>query len=187
MADKAAFRRAMQERESSISVSQREKSDLLLQKQFLALADVQQAETILLFYGMKNEINTQPLLMALQMQGKRVLLPRCLPHHQMEARVYHPQQMKQHRYGMWEPDVDCTVVKKDEIDFILVPALCFDRQGRRMGRGGGFYDRYLADFAGRTAGLCREMLLCDEVPIDAWDRPVELVVTEQTVYRCAAT
>ncbi len=184
MVDKAAFRWSMQERERSIPVFQREESDLLLQRQFLALADVQQAETILLFYSMKNEINTRPILTALQMQGKRVLLPRCLPQHQMEARVYHPKQMKQHPFGMWEPDEDCAVVKKDEIDLILVPALCFDRQGRRMGRGGGFYDRYLAGYAGRTVGLCREALLCDEVPVDPWDRPVELVATEETVYHC---
>lgn len=187
MADKAAFRRAMQEREERISPSQREGSDLLLQKQFLALAEVQQAETILLFYGMKNEMNTQPILTALQKQGKRVLLPRCLPQHQMEARVYHPQRMKQHRYGMWEPDEDCIVVEKDAIDLILVPALCFDRQGGRMGRGGGFYDRYLADYRGSTVGLCREVLLCDEVPMDAWDQPVALVATERTVYRRTAT
>ncbi len=185
MVDKAAFRQSMQERERTISVSQQEESDFLLQKQFLALAEVQQAETILLFYGMKKEINTQPMLTALQRHGKRVLLPRCLPQHQMEARIYHPQKIKQHRYGMWEPDEDCAVVEKAEIDLILVPALCFDRQGRRMGRGGGYYDRYLADYSGVTVGLCREVLLCDEVPIDPWDQPVKLVATEGTVYRSA--
>ena len=47
-----------------------------------------------------------------------------------------------------------------------------------MGRGGGFYDRYLADHGGMTVGLCREALLCDAVPVDPWDRPVQCVVTE---------
>ena len=179
MADKASFRAQMRERETDIPESARLESDRLLREQFLALDAVERAHTLLLFYGMGYEVDTRPLLDALRARGKRVLLPRCLPGHRMEARQYDPARLQQHRYGMWEPDETCPVVEQGEIDLILVPALCYDRQGRRMGRGGGFYDRYLADFGGVTVGLCRSALLCEAVPTDPWDRPVQCVLTER--------
>lgn len=178
MADKSAFRAAMRAREATIPEIERQESDRLLRAQFLVLDEVKRAQTLLLFYGMGYEVDTRPLLDALRAQGKRVLLPRCLPGHLMEARLYDPVRLRQHRYGMWEPDETCPVVERDDIDLILVPALCYDRQGRRMGRGGGFYDRYLAEYGGVTVGLCREALLCDTVPVDPWDRPVQCVLTE---------
>ena len=183
MADKAVFRAAMREREEKITSQERLESDRLLREQFLCLEQVRQAHSILMYYGMGLELDTRPLLDELREQGKQVLLPRCLPGHLMEAREYNPDRLKQHRYGMWEPDETCPIVEKDAIDLILVPGLCFDRQGRRMGRGGGFYDRYLADFNGATVALCRRAMLCDALPVDDWDLPVELVVTEQERYQ----
>ena len=178
MADKASFRARMREREAAIPENARLESDGLLRERFLALDAVERAHTLLLFYGMGYEVDTRPLLDALRAQGKRVLLPRCLPGHRMEARLYDPARLKQHRYGMWEPEESCPIAEKNEIDLILVPALCYDWQGGRMGRGGGFYDRYLTDFGGVTVGLCRGALLCESVPTDPWDRPVQCVLTE---------
>ena len=176
--DKAQFRTALKEREAALTQEMRQRSDAELRERFLAERAVQSARTLLLFAGMGAEVDTAPLLTALHDVGKRVLLPRCLPGHEMEARLYDPNRLTRHRYGMLEPDTDCPVADKSEINLILVPALCYDRQCRRMGRGGGFYDRYLEEFTGRTIGLCRDALLCDAVPTDAWDRPVELVLTE---------
>ena len=177
--DKAQFRAALKKREAALTPEMRQRSDAELRERFLAERAVQSAQTILLFAGMGAEADTAPLLTALHDAGKQVLLPRCLPRHEMEARLYDPNRLKRHRYGILEPDTTCPVVDKAEINLILVPALCYDRQCRRMGRGGGFYDRYLADFTGRTIGLCRDALLCECLPVDEWDRPVELVLTEK--------
>lgn len=176
--DKAAFRAQVKQREAALTPEERRSSDAELRERFLAEGAVQNADTILLFAGMGAEVDTAPLLDALTAAGKRVVLPRCLPGHEMEARCYDPDRLTRHRYGMLEPDTGCPVAEKREIDLILVPALCYDRQCRRMGRGGGFYDRYLADYSGYTIGLCRDALLCDSLPVDVWDRPVELVLTE---------
>ena len=179
MADKAAFRAECKNRERKITQQQRLESDFALQQKFLRLPQLAQADTVLLFYGMGFEVDTRPILDELYRQGKRVLLPRCLPEHRMEARCYDPDRLTHHRYGMWEPSEDCPVVDKGQIDLILVPALCYDRSRVRLGRGGGFYDRYLADFTGFTVGLCRAALLRDAVPRDDWDAPVDLVLTER--------
>lgn len=182
MAEKAAFRAELRAREQRIPEAERLESDRMLCERFLALPQVARAETLLLFAGMGAEVDTRPVLARLARRGKTVLLPRCLPGSEMEARRWVPGHLVRHRYGMLEPDAGCARVEKAGIDLILVPALCYDRQGFRMGRGGGFYDRYLADYSGFTVGLCRDALLCEAVPRQAWDRRVDLVLTEKSVY-----
>ncbi len=177
--EKQQLRRQIREIEASMPEAQRLNSDLALQKRFLALPQVAQAKTILLYASMGNEVETAPILAALRRQGKRVLLPRCLPGRQMVAQVYDPNRLVRHRYGMWEPAADCEAVPAEEIDLVLVPGVCYDRTGMRLGRGGGYYDRYLAECKGVSVGWCREALLQDKVPAEPWDRPVHLVLTER--------
>jgi 5-formyltetrahydrofolate cyclo-ligase len=73
----------------------------------------------------------------------------------------------------------------EAIDFIVVPALAFDHRGYRLGRGGGFYDRFLAlpDLRAVTCGLGFAEQVVDEVPVAPHDRPVKLLVTDKGVLR----
>lgn len=159
--------------------AQREQSDDALFARFLALSEVESAKTILLYCGMGAEPDTARLLPVLLEWGKTVALPRCLPDRGMEARrVANATALVRHPYGMLEPGEGCPVVSKEEIDLILTPGLAFDKNGYRLGQGGGYYDRYLADFTGVTIALCREDFLLDTVPAEIHDRPVGMVLTE---------
>lgn len=178
MADKAGLRQEIRRRERALSPTERLRSDEALCRRFLAHPRVGEAGAILLFAGMGMEVDTRPLLDALEGQGKLLCLPRCLPGGGMEARRYDRRRLVRHRYGMLEPDEQCPVVDKAELGLILVPALCYDRRCFRLGRGGGYYDRYLADYTGFTLGLCRNILLQEAVPVERWDRGVNVVLTE---------
>ncbi|MEG1857803.1 MAG: 5-formyltetrahydrofolate cyclo-ligase, partial [Pseudoflavonifractor sp.] len=146
---------------------------------FLALPQLAAADSVLLYCGMGTEPDTGRLIPLLLAQGKRVALPRCLPEHGMEARLVSAETvLVRHPYGMLEPGEDCPTVLKGELGLILVPGLCFDGAGYRLGQGGGYYDRYLADFCGSTVGLCRRFLLQNRVPRDPLDLPVDVVLTE---------
>lgn len=176
---KTALRRAVRARLSAMSPEEREESDGILFRRFLTLPQVAAADKILLFYGMGTEPDTAKLLPVLLDRGKEVLLPRCLPGHGLEARrLTGESALIRHRYGMLEPGEDCPLVKREDIGLILVPGLCFDRMGYRLGQGGGYYDRYLAGYTGVTVGLCRREVLQDAVPREEHDRPVDLVVTD---------
>lgn len=162
----------------------REESDRALFARFLALPELMQARTVLLYHGMGAEPDTAQLLSPLWALGKTVALPRCLPGGEMEARRVEPgSALVRHTYGMLEPGEDCPPVERGILELILVPGLCFDRGGYRLGRGGGYYDRYLAAFSGYTVGLCREEELFPAVPRQAHDRPVKVVVTERETLR----
>ena len=101
----------------------------------------------------------------------------------MEARlVQRDSTLVRHPYGMLEPGPDCPLIPPDQIDLVLVPGLAFDRSGGRLGRGGGYYDRWLAGFSGITAALCRDGLLMEAIPRLPHDLGVDLVITETSLY-----
>lgn len=177
---KAALRTRVRALAAALDPEARRRSDGALLRRFLALPWTAEADTLLLFYGVGTEPDTPQLLSELWQSGRRVLLPKCLPGRAMEARLVRSgADLEPGAYGIPEPLESCPVVEKGDIDLILVPALCYDLSRRRLGQGGGYYDRYLDGYGGRTVGLCREYLLQAELPVEDHDRAVDLVLTEK--------
>lgn len=166
---------------AAMSPEARRRSDDALFARFLALPQVAAADTIFAFWGIPGkEPDTARLIAALTGQGKRVGLPRMLPGHRMEVRRYCPERpLVPAAFGIWEPGEDCPLLAKEEIGLALVPAVCYDRRGYRLGFGGGYYDRWLAGFSGVRAGLCRELVLRDKVPTEPHDSRVDWLLTER--------
>ena len=147
---------------------------------FLALPQVEGADTVMVFYGTGREPDTVPLIRALLDMGKRVALPVCLPHRGMEARqILDIDRLVPNRFGIPEPDSSCPIIEKKEIDAALIPHLMVDRDGYRLGWGGGYYDRWLADFPGLTVCICRPGRLVEHMPREEFDVPVQLVLIEE--------
>ena len=182
-AEKARLRRQALDWLAALSPPERIAGDESLFRRFLALPQIESVRTVLLYHGMDTEPDTVRLLSPLWDMGKQVCLPRCLPGNQMEARlVQRDSTLVRHPYGMLEPGPDCPLIPPDQIDLVLVPGLAFDRSGGRLGRGGGYYDRWLAGFSGVTAALCRDGLLMEAIPRLPHDLGVDLVITETSLY-----
>lgn len=182
--EKERLRRALREEERRLTRAALSAGDRILTERFLALPQVAAARTILLYASMGAEPDTGTLLEKLTARGKRVALPRCLPEGRMETRLYLPEvPLIRHRFGMLEPGEEHPLIEREEIDLILVPAQTYDVHGMRLGKGGGYYDRYLSGYSGRTVGLCRDVLLQEKVPAEEHDLPVELVLTETRIFR----
>lgn len=79
--------------------------------------------------------------------------------------------------GGWMHPVDGAVFYMDDIDLILVPGLAFTDEGHRLGRGGGFYDRLLQQYFGKSIGVCFKEQLLDELPFENHDQMVDTVVS----------
>lgn len=171
-----------QMRQALAELSQQEKtwSDGELIQRFLEHPKLTEAKTVLLYYGVGQEIETKGLIQTLLDQGKTVCLPKCLADHQMEARVITSlDDLAPDAYGIPAPGDHCPALEREKMDLILVPGLCFDSRGNRLGQGGGYYDRYLEDYEGVTIGLCREdffQVNLPREPLDAW---VRIVLTEE--------
>jgi 5-formyltetrahydrofolate cyclo-ligase len=134
------------------------------------------------FWPLGDEIDLRPLMTLLHARGNPVALPvtpkRGLP---LTFRRWHPDDpMERERFGTMRP-TGAEVVP----DFLLIPLLAFDAAGRRLGYGGGFYDRTLATLPGRfRLGCAYAAQLVDEVPAGPYDMPLDAVATECGVLRC---
>lgn len=178
--EKKALRQRIRKELAALTPEEQLPSDQALFERFLAVPEVQQAKTIFAFWGVPGkEPDTSKLIEKLIAQGKRVCLPRMLPGHLMECPQYVPERPLVYiTFGISEPDKDCPVIPKEEIDLALVPAVCYDRRGYRLGFGGGYYDRWLEDFKGFKVGICRKSVLQDAVPIEEHDSFVDVLITE---------
>lgn len=178
--EKKALRQQVRKTVSAIPQPELDRADDAMFSHFLALPQVREAKTIFAFLGIPGrEPETERLLRTLNEQGKRVCLPRMLPGHLMELPLYDPAApMKEVAFGIREPDESAPLVPKDEVDLVLVPAVCYDKQGYRLGFGGGYYDRWLEHFTGFRVGLCRQAILQDKVPTEPHDSRVDVLITE---------
>lgn len=89
-------------------------------------------------------------------------------------------------FGVLEPNLKtCLPIDKNDLEGVFVPALAFDRNGGRLGKGKGYYDRFLKNFNGMKVGLAYSVQISEELlPVDTNDVPVNWIVTEKEVIRC---
>ncbi len=178
--EKKELRLRVREELSALSRSELVRGDNALFARFLALPQVEAAKIIFAFWGIPGkEPDTARLIRELVRRGKTVGLPRMLPGRRMEVRRCDPDRpLVKVSFGISEPGEDCPLIQREDIDLTLVPAVCYDRRGFRLGFGGGYYDRWLEHFSGVTVGLCREAVLQDRVPTEAHDAKVGILLTE---------
>lgn len=176
--EKKALRSRVRQQLAGLAPEQTRAEDEVMFDRFLSLPQVKDARAIFAFWGIPGrEPETALLIPRLLAMGKQVGLPRMLPQHRMEARLYDPAiPLRPVSFGIQEPGEDCPLLEKSDINLVLVPAVCYDRRGYRLGFGGGYYDRWLADFHGPRVGLCRAATLQEQVPIEAHDARVDVLI-----------
>lgn len=144
-----------------------------------------QAGTILSFVPLPTEPDISPALDRALAEGKTLAVPRVLGQGKMEwVQLDSLDNLRPAAYGIREPDsgpvLDPAALPADTL--ALVPCLAADRQGVRLGRGGGYYDRFLAQYKGRRLLVCPAALLAETLPRDPWDAvfaPEELLTDRQ--------
>ena len=144
------------------------------------------AGTVMLYRAIGGEADLNGLVPELKRRGKRVLYPVCIGDGEMVAKEPAGEESWQRgRYGIAEPGDSSREVAPEEIDLIFCPCTAFDRRCNRMGRGSGFYDRFLPKCEkASVVTVAFEFQRVEEVPGEPWDMPADRVITEQNIY-CA--
>jgi len=96
---------------------------------------------------------------------------------------YDPARLVRHRFGMLEPAPDLPVIDPATLDLVLVPGVAFDRQGGRLGFGGGYYDRFLPTTPALRVGVTYDECLADVLPCGEHDQCVDWIVTPSDLFR----
>lgn len=145
------------------------------------------SEIIMVFLSLPTEVDTTTLVLQAWRDRKRVLAPKV----SWEQRRMLPIQidslsddLSESVLGIREP-ADGVPIPLADIDLVIVPGIGFDMTGNRLGRGRGFYDRFLAhrDWAGVACGLALQDQVLEAVPVSEHDMRVQMLVTDTTVYR----
>lgn len=151
---------------------------------------IAQAKNIALFLSFDGEINTQPLIDALWQQNKQVYLPVLHPfsaHHLLFLHYRPDTQLIKNRFNIAEPPLDVRdVLPPEQLDVMLIPLVAFDNQGQRLGMGGGFYDRTLANWQQSgfyPIGLAHDCQQVEQLPVAYWDIPLPEIITPKKIWR----
>ncbi|MCH5213808.1 MAG: 5-formyltetrahydrofolate cyclo-ligase [Muribaculaceae bacterium] len=142
-----------------------------------ANAAFQLAEKILLYHSLPDELDTRSFLRKWK-DRKRFFLPRVNGVN-LELLPYDESRLEIGSFHIEEPKGD-ELHPVEEMELIIVPGVAFDKKGRRLGRGKGFYDRLLADSKATKIGIAYEFQLMDELPSEEHDIPMDFVITEST-------
>jgi 5-formyltetrahydrofolate cyclo-ligase len=163
------------------------KKSASITKALIAHEIFQAAKSIMLYMSKPKEVDTAMLMLAAFEAGKTVTVPKC----HWASRTMVPVvietvncEVSHGDFGLAEVVSD-QVIGIGEIDLLIVPGLGFDKKGQRIGRGAGFYDRFMAEisFCATKCAVCFALQVIEDVPVNDHDMTLDMLVTEADLYR----
>lgn len=164
----------------------KESCDVTIAKRVVGLWQYAKNRRLFTYVSTAIEVDTRRIIERALADGKTVAVPRCVPGTRtMEFyTISGLQELRPGSFGVLEPEPNPQNLWTDFSEGLcLVPALCYDWRGFRLGYGKGYYDRFLAGFEGNMVGLCYSECVRHKLPHGRYDRPVELLVTERFLRR----
>jgi len=192
--NKSALRRQLRAARKAIAPAQRRTAARASLRLALRHGLLLRAQRIGFYLPHGSEFDVRPFLNQALTMKRQCYLP-MLPRRgrvMRFGRIGRTTRMTQNRYGIAEP-VDTSALRARQLDLLLVPLVGFDREGYRLGMGGGYYDATLAFMhhrrqwrKPRLVGIAYECQRRETLPHDPWDMPLDAVLTEQQLYRFTA-
>lgn len=184
--DKKELRTGMIKRLNEVTVKDRDTKTKQIIEKLISSPDWKNANTIATTMPMQHEIDTTLFIQACWRLHKNVVVPKC-NHKTKEMQFFNItsfEQLETGYFGIQEPiESLCKKINKDEIDLIVVPGVAFTARGDRLGYGGGYYDRYLSNYAGNLIALAYDLQIVQKLPIEAHDQRIPLIFTETSVIK----
>ena len=184
---KAALRETVLRRREELTEGERASLGGRVIGRVLGLPAYERSNVVLAYASFGPELPTENFLRRVLDDGKVLILPKVGRGGLRLHEVRDPEDdLAPGTWGIREPIPDrCPLADPQEVDFALVPGLAFDKRGRRLGYGGGFYDRLISGALSGGTPLVSgafEVQMVEEVPVGPTDMPVHAVVTEEGVY-----
>ncbi len=177
------LRQQIRKTRANLTALQQQQAEDSITQQALALIEERNAQHIALYVSFDGEISTDKLIKTLWAQDKHVYLPVLHPfnpNHLLFLRYLPDTLMLKNKFGIWEPKLNVqNVLPLEELDILFTPLVAFDKQGNRLGMGGGFYDRTLQNwqnFSFIPVGLAHQCQQVEQLPTEAWDVPLHRIL-----------
>lgn len=176
--EKTELRKLIRQRKQQYTVAELEAMSATVVGKILSHHRVVDAQTVMLYYALPDEVDTHQLIDELVKLGKTVLLPKIIGDGQLEVRVYTGRHdlVQELSFHIMEP-VGELYQTYDDIEVALVPGMGFDDEGNRLGRGKGYYDHLLAAMPHTyKIGVCFDFQKVTHVPTAEWDIKMDEVI-----------
>ena len=177
------LRQQIRKTRANLTALQQQQAENSITQQALALIEERNAQHIALYVSFDGEISTDKLIKTLWAQDKCVYLPVLhpfSPNHLLFLRYLPDTPMLKNKFGILEPKLNVqNVLPLDELDILFTPLVAFDKQGNRLGMGGGFYDRTLQHWQKSPfipVGLAHQCQQVEQLPTEAWDVPLHQIL-----------
>lgn len=183
--DKTGLRAQMKQTLAALTVEEKKYLSRKLVEKIEAWQEWRYAKNILLFMPLPSEPDIRQLMGYLADNQKSISLPRFDPNTQQycAAKISHiTSDLRYGQFKILEPSPECACVPINQLDMILVPGLGFDLQGRRLGRGKGFYDRLLSAATGLRCGVGFDEQILPNIPVEAHDVKLDWVLTPARLF-----
>ena len=164
----------------------KQRLDRALTAKVLGTEEYQSCDTLFIFVSSSIECDTFKIIADAFEKGKRVAVPRCADKSgRMDFYFISSfDDLSEGMYSLLEPDPEkCEMVTDFSKGLCIVPGLCFDLEGYRVGFGKGYYDRFLDDFGGTAAGICYSKFTVKQLPRGTHDRRTDMIITEKFINR----
>jgi 5-formyltetrahydrofolate cyclo-ligase len=171
---KKRIRHEMRELRGSLSLEQKQAASDSIFNKIESMSEFKDARTILIYWSTKNEVPTHDVVRSWS-KTKKILLPSVDGSHLKIKPYVSEHNMKQGNLGIMEPDTHDTY--EDDIDLVIVPAVAFDNDLNRLGRGKGFYDKYFHRHDVYKIGVGYDFQLVNKIPAMTTDAKMDKVVT----------
>ena len=185
--NKALIRNNMIEKLSEIDLIKHNQLSLLIKNRVITSPEFIEADVIGITLSRFPEVDTRGIIEAAWAHGKSVVVPKCTAKTRaMDFRLIESfEELETVYMDLLEPIVSKTkLITKENIDLQIVPGVVFSKEGYRIGFGGGYYDRYMESFTGKSIALAFEVQTEKAVPVESHDIPVEKIITENTIQIC---
>ncbi|NLY11638.1 MAG: 5-formyltetrahydrofolate cyclo-ligase [Firmicutes bacterium] len=184
MLDKRALRKKLIAERDGIAKQRKARLEKSILDSLFNHEAYQKAISIMTYIGFGSEIDTWQIIEQAWANGKIVYVPKIVKTTErstmIAVKINERDDLAAGTWGILEP-INSEPADASEIDLIIVPGLAFNAQGYRIGYGGGYYDQFLPHVRGRTIALCFDRFLREDIPVESWDIPVEIIITEKRV------
>lgn len=177
---KAEIRRSLLERLKKQNPKIRIRKSRAIEKKLFQRKEFREAKTVMFYVSLPEEVNTRRMIQRSLRLGKRVVVPRVAHRHLEAVSIRNvTRDLARGRFGLLEPKKHLPTVSPWEIDLAVAPGIAFDAKGNRLGRGGGYYDRFLKRLSGRVPviGLAFKLQRLSSLPTSSRDIPVTTLIS----------
>ncbi len=155
----------------------------LIKKRLLKFNDVKKSNKIGLYFSIGKEVRTKEIIETLLKDKKRICLPKIIKDKMCFVEIMSLDDLKRGKFSVMEPINRFPEIDPNELDIIFVPAVSLDKMGNRIGRGSGYYDKFLNNCNAKKIALAYDFQILDSIPSDKRDIRMDYIMTDKRLIK----